>query len=68
MVFVHDQKMSLESLLQQATAQKTISETQGLLPFAIHTQAWSKRVVGQFSNWNEPLDPAASLADPTLWQ
>ena len=37
--------------------------------FAIHTQAWSSlRVEGLRSNWNEPRDPAASMADPTLWQ
>jgi hypothetical protein len=35
----------------------------------MHTRAWSSlRVEGLRFNWDEPRDPAASLADPTLWQ
>lgn len=40
---------------------------EGFCRFAIHTQAWSSpREEGLHYNWDEPRDPAASLADPTL--
>jgi hypothetical protein len=39
----------------------------GFCRFAIHTQAWSSpREEGLRYKWDEPRDPAASLADPTL--
>jgi hypothetical protein len=52
-----------------AVGLKGDGEARGVLPLAIHTQAWSSpRVEGLRCKWNEPRDPAASLADPTLWQ
>ena len=40
---------------------------EGFCRFAIHTQAWSSpREEGLRYKWDEPRDPAASLADPTL--
>ena len=37
------------------------------LPLVIHTQAWSSpREEGLRYKWDEPRDPAASLADPPL--
>jgi hypothetical protein len=40
---------------------------EGFCRFAIHTQAWSSpREEGLHYKWDEPRDPAASLADPTL--
>jgi hypothetical protein len=67
------QKLSLKPPLQPA-AQRANLSCERLLPFAIHTQTWSRpmmmmsficsRVEGLCSNWNESRDSVSSLGRP----
>jgi hypothetical protein len=64
---LRERKMSLVPP-QQPSVDKATDGARGVLPFAIHTQAWSiPRVEGLRSNWNEPRDRRFA-GRPTLWQ
>jgi hypothetical protein len=67
--FLLRKRKCIVSLPAVAVGLKGDGEARGVLPFCnTHASMVKLRVEGLCSNWDEPRDPAASLADPTLWQ